>query len=141
MIYLICYPTMEENIPDTQVIIWKAGHHNPEEMTVNMRIREILKILMESVWLKSSTFALLCLIKAAAYLRGPLNVRTEQWWNDSGQGRRKICHFFHYQEHMKSLGTEPRFLWYETRVLNDPHQRFFKEIPPPPQKKKNRGTE
>lgn len=75
-------------IPDTQVIIWKAGYHKPEEMKVNLRVREILKILMVSVWLKSSTFALLRLIKAAAYLRRPLNVGTEQWWDDTGQGGR-----------------------------------------------------
>jgi len=89
------------------------------------------------VWLKSSIFALLCLIKAAAYLRGQLNVRTEQWWNDNGQGGRittqknsTVMSFYHYQEHMNSSGTEPRFLWYETRVLNDPHVKCFKEIYP-----------
>jgi len=99
-----------------------------------------------SVWLKSSIFALLCLIRAAAYLRGPLNVRMEQWWNDNGQGARittqknsVLMSFYHYQEHMKSPGTEPRYLWYETRVLNDPHEKCFKEIYP--KRKKERIEE
>lgn len=114
----------------------EGWYHNPEELKVNLRVREILKILIESVWLLSSTFALVCLTKAAAYLREPLNVRTEQWWNDTGQEGRiatpknaALMPFFHY-EHMNSSGTEPRFLWYETRALNDPHEKCFKEIYP-----------
>jgi hypothetical protein len=101
-------------------------------------------MLIVSVWIKCSIFALLWLIKAAVYLRGPLNVRAEQWWNDNGQRERRatqkqnfaLMPFYHYQEHMKSPGTEPRFLWYETRVLNNPHEKCFKEIYPKRRKKR-----
>jgi hypothetical protein len=64
-------------------------------------------------------------------------MRTEQWWNDNGKGGRRaaqknsaVVPFFHYEKHIKSPGNKPVFLWYETLVLNDPHEKCFKEIYP-----------
>ena len=58
-------------ILDTRAMIQKTGYQNPEELKINLRVREILKILIVSVWQKSSIFALWFLIRTTVYLRGP----------------------------------------------------------------------
>jgi hypothetical protein len=64
---------------------------------VNLRVREFVKTLIVSVWLKSSIFALLCLIRATAYLRGTLRYEDGtmvewQWeWRNYSNSEKFCC--------------------------------------------------